>query len=291
MTAPPIVFVNGRLAGASEATIPALDSGFLYGDGLFETMLVRARRVVFAERHAARLAGASAALALPLPESVATADALTDLAARLALANGLESAPGAACRVSVSRGPRPPGPLSPPSGPPTVVAAITPAPDPAESPAPLRVGVSREIVFAPGPSTRFKTLSSLTRVLGRAEAARRGLDDVLFADASGCLAEATNQNLFVLLADGRWATPPLASGVLPGVTRAVLLEAARGLAVEADVRREDLAAARGACLTSAPRGVVPVESIDDRALDPAASAPLRRLWTERVAGPAGVRTL
>lgn len=284
----PVVCVDGRFLSAAAATVPALDSGFLYGDGVFETFLVLDSGAPFLGRHLARLRAAAGALAIVLPPALDSEESVAALVARLARENGLERG-AAGCRVTVSRGPRPPGPLAPAAAAPTLVAALFPVAPPETEPEPVRVGVSTEIVFSAGPWTRHKTLSSLFRILGRAEAHRRGLDDVVFADAESRLCEATNSHLFVLLPGDGWVTPPLSLGILRGLTREGLLAARGRTAAERPVSASDLARARGACLTNSLRGVVPIASFDGRALDPLASRPLRRAWIEAVAGRAGAR--
>ncbi|WP_201316715.1 chorismate-binding protein [Burkholderia sp. E168m15] len=79
--------------------------------------------------------------------------------------------------------------------------------------------------------------------------------DMLFVNERGEVTEGGRSNLFVKL-DGQWVTPPLASGVLPGVMRGVLLDDPAFGAVERVVTRDDLARAQGLLLTNALRGAL-----------------------------------
>jgi len=274
-----VVCVDGVFVPEAEARIPALDSGFLYGDGVFETVLVLEGRAVDAARHFARLAGAARSLGISLPRDVGGERELAGLARRLSAANGL--AVGAAgFRASVSRGPRAPGPLSPPRGGPTLVASAFPVAAPRAPVAAAKVAIARNLVFSPSPSTRHKTLSSIHRVAGRFEAETRGLDEVVLADAAGRLAEACGHHLFLLGPDGVFFTPPLSLGILPGVTRGFLLSALPGRAAERDLGADDVARARAAFLTGALRGVWPVGTLEGRPLGTEEPERVRRLWID-----------
>jgi para-aminobenzoate synthetase/4-amino-4-deoxychorismate lyase len=87
-----------------------------------------------------------------------------------------------------------------------------------------------------------------------AEAA--GAFDKLFFNAAGELTEGGRSNVFVKLG-GRWYTPPLSAGVLPGVMRAVLLDDAAWGASERSLSRSDLLAAEAVVLCNALRGALP----------------------------------
>lgn len=109
----------------------------------------------------------------------------------------------------------------------------------AASPERLRVRVSRRILDAADPFLRHKTTRRRDHDAAFAEAAAAGLDEALLLDRQGRVADASRNSVFVLR-DGRLLTPAVASGALPGVLRAELIE--DGRAVEAELRPEDLAA-------------------------------------------------
>jgi branched-subunit amino acid aminotransferase/4-amino-4-deoxychorismate lyase len=111
----------------------------------------------------------------------------------------------------------------------------------------------------------IKALGYLPNVLARLEARAAGDDDALLLDDRERLAEASAANLFWLTTDGTLRTPAESCPILPGITRAAVLELARrsGLRVEeGEWGREELAAAGEAFVTSSLRGVAPVTALD-----------------------------
>jgi branched-chain amino acid aminotransferase len=110
------------------------------------------------------------------------------------------------------------------------------------------------------------------------EAFRRGGYEGVMRNYRGELAECTQSNLFIVK-NGAALTPPLDSGLLPGITRAFLFEVgeARGIPVrEAVLRDDDLFGADEAFLTSTTREVVPIVKVDDRAIGSGAPGPVTR---------------
>lgn len=106
---------------------------------------------------------------------------------------------------------------------------------------PLRVGLAGDPVDAGDPFLAHKTTKRARWDAAAREAARLGLDDMIFVNRDGFLTESTRANLFVER-DGRLLTPAARHGLLPGILRSELLET--GHAVEADLRIEDLDGAR-----------------------------------------------
>jgi len=200
---------------------------------LIETVLVESGRVRLFDRHLVRLSRSGAA-----PKQITAVRALAETWRRTA-------------------------------GRPTVVrfdvAARTGVASRARTPPP-RDPVRLALVagFDPEDARRERKLADR----GWAEAAETvardaGADEPLLRSPAGLVGETSRASLFVVDATGRIVTPPV-RGILPGVTREWALEAAG--ATEHALTVDDLAAARAAFLTTAARGVVPVASIDGRAL-------------------------
>lgn len=262
--------VNGRLVPAEAAALSPADRGFTLGDGLFETIRVRGGRPLRLADHLARLRAGGALLRLEVPgDEAGVAEAIAGLLA----ANRLRDA---AVRLTVSRGPGARGLLPPEPTRPTVVLAATPLPPP---PGPARVVVAGEVRRNPhSPLARCKALSYLDNVVARIAAEERGGDDALLLNTDGRVAETTIANLFVVTADGRPATPPVAEGALPGVRRGALLR--RLGAVERPLTLGDVLAAREAFLTNA-LSIRPLVAVDGRAVgDGQPGALTRRLLDE-----------
>jgi branched-chain amino acid aminotransferase len=233
-----MVWLDDRLQPAAAARIAPTDRGLLLGDGLFETIRLSGGAPSHLSRHLARLSDGAAVLDLPLPWTDAM---LAEALAAVAAAN-----PGAgSLRLTVTRGPAPRGLLPPAVVQPTLLITAAPAADPLP---PARLILARSTCRnAHSPLSRIKSLNYGDGVLARQEAARAGADDALLLNTSGMVAEATAACLFLRRA-GRWITPPVADGALPGIARGLLLEA--GFVAEERVTVEDLAQAESAFLAN-----------------------------------------
>jgi len=119
----------------------------------------------------------------------------------------------------------------------------------------------------------FKTTSKILNVLARAEAEERGADEALLLNTNGEVAETTSGNLFWIYQD-KICTVPTGRGVLPGITRAVVLEICQSLGLEASkrvIKPEHLRNAEGIFVTQSALGIVPVVAFND---EPVAPSPL-----------------
>jgi branched-chain amino acid aminotransferase len=132
-----------------------------------------------------------------------------------------------------------------------------------------------------GALTGLKTTSYAENVVALAHAHRHGASEALFGNTAGRLCEGTGSNVFVVL-DGEIHTPPVASGCLAGITRALTIEWTG--AKETDLPLEVLREAEEVFLTSTLRDVQAVHRVDDREL-PAAPGPVTakamRIFQER----------
>ncbi|MFN3407535.1 MAG: aminodeoxychorismate lyase [Limisphaerales bacterium] len=264
------VFLNGQFVPEAAATVSVFDRGFLYGDGLFETMRVANGRIFLLERHLDRLERGAAFLGIVLPFPRAE---LARAAAELVRRNGLADA---LLRLTVSRGVGPRGYSPRGADRPTVVMTAHPftaAPELLR----WRTRVASFRLPAGDGLAAFKTVNKLAQVLARAEAEAAGAEEALLLDTAGNVIEAASGNLF-WLGNGVLHTPPVKAGVLAGVTRGLICElaAASGLPVRETVCRPDeLRGADGIFLTLSSHGVVEVASVDGH---PLPSAPETRRW-------------
>ncbi|HEY6533195.1 MAG TPA: aminotransferase class IV [Acidimicrobiales bacterium] len=252
MSATGATWIDGRIVAADLPAIRPDDHGFLVGDGVFETLLVRDGRPLFWDRHVARL---ERALAVAGIESAPLRSLET--AGRECLdASGLREA---RMRITVSSGPGGDGLRR--GAAPTVVVRVTPLATGSNGLAPARVltmpGARNERSLLAG----VKTTSYADAATLLARAVEAGADDVLLGDSCDRLSEALTANVVVVLA-GRVLTPGPASGCLPGIVRDLLLQA--GVAEEADLPLTALADVEEVFLTSSVAGVRPVASIDGR---------------------------
>jgi branched-chain amino acid aminotransferase len=248
-----VVWINGDLVPDSEARISVFDHGLVVGDGVFETIKVQ-QGVPFAlTRHLRRLATSAAGIGLPAPDL----DSIR--AGSLAVAAAAAEMPLGRLRITVTGGI---GPLASERGAsaPTVIVAVGP-----QNPA----ADSVDVVTVPWPRNEhgalagLKTTSYADNVRALAYAKERGGSEAIFANTAGHLCEGTGTNVFLVVA-GRLVTPPLASGCLAGVTRALVLEWAG--AQEEEVPITALAEAEEAFLTGTTRDVQPIRRVNGSVL-------------------------
>ncbi|WP_161486050.1 aminotransferase class IV [Desulfotomaculum copahuensis] len=253
---------------AEQAFIPAADRGFLFGYGLFETVLINNARPVFWPLHRRRLAGGCAELDLTLPVAENELDHLVqETIDRNGAATG-------ALRLSLSAGPA--------GGAGTLLLTIRPLP---YGPAEYRRGFKACFAAASrnekSPLVRLKTLNYLENLLARSRARRRGMDEALFLNTAGGLAEGSASNLF-LVKNGCLITPDIHQGLLPGITRRAVLELCRELglpAAERPVHPAELAEAGECFLTNSLLGVMPLVAVEGRLINRGRPGS----WTEKIA--------
>lgn len=252
MTAPIVVWVNGRLVDENEPAILATDHGLTVGDGVFESMKIVAGRPFALERHLARLTKSADGIALALPG---------DVWLRAGIAEAIRAAGPQAgrLRVTVTSGPGPLGSGRGSAGPTTLIHV---GPTTAWPPF-ARVITMDWPRNERTPLAGVKIISYAENALALANARARGADEALFANTRGNLCEGSGSNVFVAL-DGVLYTPPLVAGCLPGVTRELVCEVVD--VVEADIAFDILDRCDELFLTSSTRDVHPVSHIDDRAL-------------------------
>jgi branched-chain amino acid aminotransferase len=266
----PLLWVDGRRSDASRPAVSAFDRGFTLADGLFETMRAYHGTVFRVERHLERLAAGAAVLGITVPDHIAGT-----VAAAADTLRGLRW-PDAALRLTLSRGVGTRG-LAPGAAEPVTVLtahALPPREPLAARVVRVRTAVGRRNEFAP--TAGIKTLAYTDAVVAVARARAAGADDALFLDTAGHLSEATASNLF-LVKGPLLRTPPLACGVLPGITRAAILELAPTIGL--DPREEvllphDLASADEAFLTGSVRELSAIASADDRPMPNGAPGPV-----------------
>lgn len=260
------VNVNGHITGERDAVISVFDHGFLYGEGIYETFRTYRKRPFLYERHLRRMRRSADLISLTLPFTPES------LAARIAETMGAAALPGEAyIRVLVTRGI---GALSydlTATPTPSVVIIVKPQVDPLMEVYEQGVSVVIVDVVRNHPGTvnpAIKSNNLLNCALAMQEAQRRGGFEGVMRNVRGELAECTTSNLFIVQA-GVVLTPPLAAGLLPGITREFLFDVGQDIGIEVreeTLRDEDLFAADEAFLTSTTREVVPIVRVDDRTI-------------------------
>jgi len=252
------VYLNGELVPRDEARISPFDRGFLYGDGFFETTRIVGGGAVFLKRHLSRLAGscADAGFGRPL-ETARLADGVAELIAANGVVDGY-------LRITVSRGLYAGGLTKLETDAPTVLAEARPMDlPPLDAPEPIVLRRSAYRRDEHSPIVRHKSLSYQLNILALAEARANGADEVYFLNGLGHLTEGAITNLF-FVRGGAVCTADAACGLLPGVTRQVVLELCEREGIPAHTgaySEEDLLSADEVFCTNSLRGVVEVRVI------------------------------
>jgi branched-chain amino acid aminotransferase len=258
------VYVNGIIKPAGEAVVPVYDHGFLYGEGVYETLRTYNRVPFLYDRHMGRLRASAGRILLDVPFSDGELGTWID--STVAAAGEMKEA---YIRILFTRGV---GELNydPKSTPkPTTVIIVKPLEEP-----PARVfeqgikiclvDILRNHPHSVNPLIKANNL--LNNALAMQEAYRRGGEEGLMCNYRGELSECSQANFF-MVRDGVVLTPKSEAGLLEGITRAFLFEVGKDIGIdvrEATLFPKDLETADEAFITSTTRELSPVTRIDDR---------------------------
>ena len=268
------VYVNGTITPAHQAVIPVFDHGFLYGEGIYETLRTYNKVPFLYDRHMRRFRASAERLDLPVPFDDGTLAAW--VGDTLAAAGDLREA---YIRILLTRGV---GDLSYDLG-------ATPAPSlviivKALDEVPARVD-ENGIVISLVPILRnhpgsvnpiIKSNNLLNNAMAMQRANRHGAEEALMCNYRGELAECAQTNFF-LVRGGRLLTPPSTAGLLEGITRGFLFDLARDAGIEAReevLRPEDLDTSDEAFITGTTRELSPVVRIDERVIGSGRPGPI-----------------
>jgi branched-chain amino acid aminotransferase len=260
------VNVNGRITPECEAVISVFDHGFLYGEGVYETMRTYHGRPFLFDRHMRRLRRSAGMIELPLPFSD------EELAAQIRKTQTVAKLDGEAyIRVLVTRGV---GELTydPKATPnPSVVIIVKPQIDPPAEAYDKGVRVVIVDIVRNHPATvnpMIKSNNLMNSALAMQQALRSNAFEGVMRNYKGELTECTTANLFVVK-NNVALTPPLAAGLLPGITREFLFDIGKDIGVdvaEQILGDDDLFGADEAFLTSTTRELVPIVTVNDRTI-------------------------
>jgi branched-chain amino acid aminotransferase group I len=257
-----IVYLNGKLVPHSQARISVSDHAFLYGYGLYEAMRAYRGRIFLLERHIKRMLQAAGIIGLA--DKLAGTD-LGQACRETLAANDLQEA---RIRVTVSNGESETAPWAGGAGgTPNVV--ITAKPYTPFSAGKYNEGFKVNIAMVrrcrQSVIESMKTVNHLASVMARKEAAAHGLDEAILLNDDGYIAEGGGCNVF-FVKSGALVTPSLDSGILPGVTREVVMELAGSLGIEATEGTVGIGVIRKcdeAFMTNALIEVMPLTAVND----------------------------
>jgi branched-chain amino acid aminotransferase len=235
------------------------DRGLVLGDGLFETVAVRAGKPVLLSEHLSRLEESASALDFPLPSGFED-QALAAIRELVSLIPGHRLC---ALRLTVTRGGGTEFGLEPPEDPiPTFLVRLTPVPDGPHIPETAWI-VDWPQTQPADPLSGHKTTSSMWRIMAHQAARSHGADLAIITTVDGDIAEAASASVFAVI-DGVTVTPPLWRGILAGTVRAFCLQelgAAGRPCKEQMLQRADLETATEVFVTSSVSSIRPLRAI------------------------------
>lgn len=274
------IWINGELVPFADARLSVEDRGFQFADGVYEVVRVYNGRAFTLDRHLARLEQSCGGIEMRLPLGRdAVAAAVGKVIERNALREGM-------VYLQITRGVSPRNHLFPETPSATVLCytrELPPAPIPGE-------GEGVKLLAVPDERWKrcwVKSIALLPNVLAKNKAAAAGADEAVFVE-NGVVSECSASNLLAVIGN-KLVTHPVGSKVLPGITRAVLIECAAELGIEVDerpLREEEATRANELFITSTTREVAWVARWNDRYIGQARCGPvtvrLHRALQQRV---------
>ncbi len=260
------VYINRRFVPSEEAYIPVFDRGFMYGDGIFETMKARKGSPLFFDDHMERLKKGLSLLSIGIGDVEEVVG--RKVVERLIHMNGL-SHRDAYVRITITRGVDRTGLVLPSQDTePTIVMVAKPI-DGRRIARLKRYGARGVFVEGPLPSLPMvKSLNFLPGILARMEAHRQDAFEGIFIGQDSRLREGTSSSLFIV-SSGVVKTPPLDTGILPGITRKKVIEICMERNIpfeERELFSGDLLGCEEAFITNSILDVVPLTGINGRTI-------------------------
>ena len=281
------IFLNDKFVRQEEAVVSVFDHGFLYGDGVYETLRSYGSRLFMCQQHVARLFRSAEAIGLTIPiHREQWPELLHESMARNDVGTPQQDA---YLRITVSRGVGGIG-LNPALCPsPTIVIMTKPLVAPAAALYETGVDVMlastrRNLPSALSP--QIKSLNFLNNILAKREALAAGAFESVLLNWEGHLTECTISNLF-FVTDGHLRTPSLECGILDGITRSIVLQLAKEHAIAVTEGRftpTQLYQAEESFVTNTSMEIMPVTSVDRKPIGDGTPGPLTRMLRNLFSG-------
>jgi D-alanine transaminase len=243
------IWLNGEIRRLSDVSLSIEDRGFQFADGVYEVIRIYNGKPFTLEEHLRRLWSSAIEIQLTPPLTVdALADEVHKLLKHSPLRDGM-------VYMQLTRGSSPRNHVFPEVADPTLLFYTRPLPPPTAP------GSTEGVKLLAVPDERWKrcwikSIALLANVLAKNAAIAAGADEAVFLDGSFAT-ECSTANLFAVI-NGKLVTPPVGTKVLPGITRAVLLELAEELGIEVDERailEEEAPRAQELFITSTTREI------------------------------------
>ncbi|MDE1890722.1 MAG: aminodeoxychorismate lyase [Planctomycetota bacterium] len=274
-----VIFLNSRIVEETEGHLSALDRGFLYGDGLFETFRTYHKKPFRMEDHAIRLSNSAKYFDIPfrytpqqiqqIIEELLTENSLTDAYVRMTLSRGVGTngiIPKGACNPTFVIQTKP--------------LSVYPASLYETGIALIASSIRRSTTC---PLSQHKTLNFLANYLIKKEAIRKGAHDAIILNTDNYVAECAVSNIFIVEKD-TVITPSLDANILPGITRKVILEICNKsgiLVLEELLGLERVLSADEVFLTNSLMEVMPVSKIGGQPIGKVIPGAVTKLLDEK----------
>ncbi|MDF1591824.1 MAG: D-amino acid aminotransferase [Desulfobacterales bacterium] len=267
---PELAYVNGTFLPIEKAMVPVEDRGYQFGDAVYEYIASYNGRLFFQEAHLDRLDRSLNALSFPAISKENIREAVNELFHKAALAR-------AGVYIQISRGVAPRNHAFPDAPQAQVVMTVRKV---HETDPKLRQAGAVAITVKDFRWGRcdIKTVQILANVLAKQKAVDSGAYDAIFVAENGVVREATSSNVFIVV-QGTLVTHPLTENILPGITRAVVLNCAKEMQLETAERFygiEELYGAEEVFLTGTTTEVLPIVTIDGKTIADGQVGPFSR---------------
>jgi len=257
------VYVNGKIVDKDKALVSVFDRGFLYGDGIFETMRSYDGKIFRIQDHLDRLYSAMKFLKIRQPLADKEAEKVIY---ELLEANALKDA---RIRVTISRGKSEDGKMDISKSEPSNMVVITEEyvqpPDKYYEKG-IAANIARSRRNSRSVLSNLKVLNYLDSILARNEAIPKGFFDTIFLNDAGYVCEGSTSNIF-MVSGTRLLTPSGDCGILPGITRKVVLEISRYAGVGTEEGRfgeDELKKSAEVFITNSMFEIMPIVKIEDK---------------------------
>ena len=276
MTNELLIYIDGKFYPKSEAKISVYDHGLLYGDGVFEGIRAYNGIVFKLKEHVDRLFQSSHPIFLKIP---LTKKELIEAIIKTLRKNNLKDA---YIRLVVTRGIGDLG-LDPRKCPKPTIIIITEPKLQLHSPDKLESGISTYITWVRRNSVdaathEMKSLNYLNSILGKIEANNVGVDEALCLDKTGYVCEGVGENIFIIQ-NKIILTPPLSSGALNGITRAVVIRIANKIGyqiIERNITPNELFIADEAFFSGTAAEIAPISKVNNRVIGTGKTGPVTK---------------
>ncbi len=276
MTKELLVYIDGKFYPKSEAKISVYDHGLLYGDGVFEGIRAYHGIVFKLKEHIDRLYKSAHPIFLKI--SLTKAE-LTEAVLETLKKNNLTNA---YIRLVVTRGVGDLG-LDPRKCPKATIIIITEPLLQLHSAEKVENGINTIITWVKrnpvdAATHEMKSLNYLNSILGKIEANNIGADEAIYLDKTGYVCEGVGENIF-MVRDGKLLTPPISSGALDGITRALIIRLAKKLGIEVTERNitpNELFTADEVFFTGTAAEVAPIREVNKRVIGTGKPGPVTK---------------